>query len=209
MLQTQSVYPTTLALLKKLMQFEPLNQFTLVGGTALALYRGHRISVDLDLFTETPFDKEQLKEDLSVFFKDSNIEWRLESAQTIIAFIDDIKVDIIKYPYPKLKENVADGIRLISTGDISAMKVSAIAHRGSKKDFFDLYELLEIYSLEEILSFFSQKMPNSDTSYIIRSLTYFDDAEVQENPIMIKSYTWELVKEKIRQVVEQYVKSQL
>jgi len=82
MLQTQSVYPATLELLKKLMDFSPLATFNLVGGTALSLQFGHRISVDLDFFTEQPFDSFELKRNLEQAFGSENIVWQLEKDYT-------------------------------------------------------------------------------------------------------------------------------
>lgn len=101
---------------------------------------------------------------------------------------------------------IEDGVRMVSAKDIAAMKLVAIAQRGSKKDFFDLYELLERYSLETIFDFFRRKFPGQDPSYVIRSLTYFDDGELQADPIMLKDYSRQQVKDRMIQVVQDYMK---
>ena len=85
--------------------------------------------------------------------------------------------------------------------DNAAMKISAIEGRGSKKDFFDLYFLLQHYSLEEILDFFIQKYPQYSMFRVRMSLIYFEDAEKQENPKLFEDVDWETVKESIAEAV--------
>ncbi|GHW02230.1 hypothetical protein AGMMS50249_0160 [candidate division SR1 bacterium] len=186
-----------------------LDQFNLVGGTALALQFGHRISVDLDLFTEKDFDVVTLKQSLEKEFGGENIVWNLEKDYTLLLKINDIKVDILHYPYPLIDNLIIeDGIRLISPPDISAMKLSAIAKRGAKKDFFDMYELLkQKYSLSEMFTFYQEKFKNSELGFLFRSLLYFDDAEMQDDPIMLKSYTRKDVKKEITRQVSDFIKN--
>ena len=211
MLQTQSVYPATLELLKRLMAFEPLSKFNLVGGTALALQFGHRISFDLDFFLEVSFDSETLKRSIVEEFGDENITWQLEKDYTLLLKINDIKVDILYYPYELIDSVlVEDGIRMLSPKDIAAMKLSSVSKRGAKKDFFDIYELLQQqYSLKDMFGFYEQKFKNRELSFIARSLLYFNDAEADQDPIMIKKYTWSKVKNEIRKQVEKYVNDRL
>ncbi len=205
MLQTQSVYPATLALLKKLMSFAPLADFNLVGGTALALQFGHRISVDLDFFTENAFDVDDLKRKIIDEFGEEHIIWQLEKEYTLLLTINGIKVDILHYPYPLIDAVlVEDNIRMLSPKDISAMKLSAVSKRGAKKDFFDIYELLRHYSLVDMFSYYEEKFKNTALSFIARSLLYFDDAEIQEDPIMVKDYDWIQVKKEITRQVSRY-----
>jgi len=201
-----------LELLKKLMAFEPLNSFNLVGGTALALQFGHRISIDLDLFSFQPFETEKLKLSIEEFSENENysLEWTVVEDVTLIGTINGIKIDIIRYPYDLIDDVIVqENIRLLSTKDIAPMKLSAIAQRGSKKDFFDFYELLKIYSLDEMLGFYQEKIPHTDTTFLLRSLTYFDDAEIQEAPIMISNYNWEQVKKEITKKTKQYIEKRL
>lgn len=206
MLQTQSVYPATLELLKKLMDFSSLAAFNLVGGTALSLQFGHRISVDLDFFTEQPFDSFELKRNLEQAFGSENIVWQLEKDYTLLLTINGIKVDILHYPYPLIDDAIIeDNIRLLSPKDIAPMKLSAVSKRGAKKDFFDIYELLyQQYTLSEMFSFYKEKFQNNELSFIARSLLYFDDAELEEDPIMLKDYTWTQVKKVITKKVNKY-----
>ena len=98
--------------------------------------------------------------------------------------------------------NVIDGIRLVSKKDIAAMKLNAIAGRGSKKDFVDVYQLLNEFSLIEMLSFYIQKYPNGSEFMVLKSLLYFDDAEIEPDPIMLIPITWSQVKERIHYEVK-------
>ena len=85
------------------------------------------------------------------------------------------------------------------------MKLNAIAKRGAKKDFFDMYELLQRYSLSEMLAFYQEKFTQTDTTFLLRSLLYFDDAEEEIDPIMIKAYTRKEVKKEITKQVKNYL----
>ncbi len=160
MLQYRAVYPETLGLLKKIMTFESLQDFFLVGGTALALQLGHRISVDLDLFSNKNFYTNDILEELSKDFE-LNVVFRKKQNSLIVnarlknTDSDFVKIDFVKYPYPLIKEIITiDGLRLSAIEDIIATKLSAIANRGAKKDFFDIYELLKIYTLADMFNFF-------------------------------------------------------
>jgi predicted nucleotidyltransferase component of viral defense system len=90
-----------------------------------------------------------------------------------------------------------DNLRMISTKDIAAMKLNAIAGRGSKKDFIDLYFLLNEFSLEDILSFYIKKYRDGSTFMVQKSLTYFEDADLQLPPKMFIDFDWETCKQKI------------
>ena len=196
MLQLQTVEPNTLELLKSLMQKEYLNSFVLVGGTALALQLGNRKSIDLDMFSISDFSSNEI---LSSLLNDFQIVVNNQLSQTLISTIDQVKVDFIKFHYPYIRPFVEiENIRMASVEDIAAMKLDAITGRGSKKDFYDLYFLLHHYSIDELFSFYTEKYPHQTTFHVVRSLAYFDDAEIQPNPIVFdETITWEVVKEKI------------
>jgi len=136
LLQTRTVEPRTLALLKQLMSIPQVSPFYLVGGTALALQLGHRISIDLDLFTTESFDKVDLIETII-----DNFEVTIESEgkNMLITYINEIKVDFVKMSYPILFPTLhIEGVRMLDIQDIAPMKLKAIVQRGSKKDFFDI-----------------------------------------------------------------------
>jgi len=201
MLQSQTVESNTLELLKSLMQKEYLDSFVLVGGTALALQLGNRESIDLDLFSNTDFASNDL---LTSLLKDYQIVVNNQLPQTLITTINDVKVDFIKFHYPFIRPFlVIENIRMASLEDIATMKLDAITGRGSKKDFYDLFFLLQHYSIEELFSFYTEKYPHQTTFHVARSLTYFDDAEIQPNPIVFdKTITWEAVKQKIIRTIQ-------
>ena len=155
MLQTQTVDRSTLGLLKDLMDMPELKQFALVGGTNLSLRLGHRLSIDLDLFTNEPFNTEGLARALTTQFPNTTIASRSETM--LFAYINEVKIDMVLLPYPYIEPvEDYDGIRLVSLSDIVAMKMSAIARRGVKKDFWDVAELLDMYSLSEMIAFYKE-----------------------------------------------------
>jgi hypothetical protein len=124
MLQTQTVYPETLGFLKALMQEPLLNDFYLVGGTALSLQIGHRISVDIDLFTNEPFDSIFLAAELKQkynFKENQNRDYFIQGQ------MDGVKIDILKYPYKPLNPIVeVENVRMVVAADIASMKMAAI-----------------------------------------------------------------------------------
>lgn len=195
MLQTQTIRPELLELLKKIMSSAVFKDFNLVGGTSLALQIGHRFSIDIDMFGNSEIDEFLFIEELSTF---GNVVVLKKSKNIIILSIDGIKVDFVNYKYPLLQEiSIIENIRLVSDKDIAAMKLNAIAGRGSRKDFIDLYFLLKKYSLKEILSFYSTKYNDGSEFMVLKSLTYFEDAENEEIPQMFETINWNQIKNKI------------
>lgn len=204
MLQTQTVYPETLGVIKKLMQDTQLNQFYLVGGTALALQIGHRISVDIDLFTNEPFDSVILSAHLK---ENYGFVENLDRGYFLQGSINGIKVDLLKYPYkPAQGLLMLESIRMVDKADIASMKLSAITNRGRKRDFIDLFFLLNFYSLKQIITFYTQKF-NSETFMLLQSLVYFDDADGDIDLNMIIDVDWKNVKYKIKKEVQEYLQN--
>ena len=199
------VLPTgALTLLRRLMKEDFLAGARLVGGTALALQYGHRVSIDLDFFGQIPDDGESLREILRPY---GEVRVVKESAHIKIYTVDGLKVDFVDYNPRYLwvdEPIVEDGIRLASDKDIAAMKVLAIHGRGSKKDFIDLYFILQRYTMAEVLDFYRAKYPDHSDFAALRSLAYFDDADAQAPPKMLLPATWEEIKECIRQKVTEY-----
>ena len=184
-----------------------LDNFYLVGGTALSLYYGHRLSVDLDLFSTVDFQPETLLPVLEEKFPAFN--YNKHHAIVIFGFIGNVKVDLIKYHHhPMLNSYFSeDGVRLMSTEDIAAMKVAAILKRAVKKDFWDIAELLDHYTMDEIIVCYNKKFPNQQLLISIpQALTYFEEAEESEEPISLQGQTWKGVKKKIQQHVNAYLK---
>ena len=205
MLQLSTIDTTALELLKKLMCFDDFLNMRLVGGTALALQIGHRKSIDLDLFGDIDFDNVNTAK----VFADFNNTIILKRSKNINIFsIDDIKVDFVNYSYPWLqKPLLLDGIRLAGIEDIAAMKLAAITGRGSRKDFIDLYFLLQKYNLKEMLRFYRNKYFDGSEYLVLKSLTYFADAENDIEVEMIKDISWVKIKTYILDIVNLYNQS--
>lgn len=203
MLQTQTVEPRTLELLRKL-QSEPLmSSFNLVGGTALALRLGHRKSIDLDLFTNKDFDIVELREMLVEKYA---MKVAFERGQTLKGFIDGVMIDCIRFNYPHIKEpDIADGVRLESIPDIIAMKLDTISHNGTRiKDFIDIATLSSQYSLNEMLKFYLAKYPNANVLMPVKSLVYFGDINFNESVVMLNgAFDWERVTRRLMDMTEQ------
>lgn len=105
--------------------------------------------------------------------------------------VNNFKVDLVDYSYPLIAPiKKIDNLRLISKEDIAAMKLNAIADRGSKKDFIDLYFLLQYFSLEEMLKFYKAKYDDGNVFLVLKSLNYFEDAEEQITPKMFADFDW-------------------
>ncbi len=196
MLQYKTIHPVTLELLKDLMTEQICEDFFLVGGTATALHLGHRISIDLDLFSQKEFDAEKLKKHLAEKYNISSSTTATNTLSTFVNFKDtDIKVEFISYKYKLLKPiKIIDGIKLLELDDLIPMKLSAIAGRGSKKDFFDIYFLFNKYNLSKMLDLFKQKFETENLFHILKSLTFFDDADNDPEPNLLEKVNWDEVK---------------
>lgn len=202
MLQTQTVYPETLGVIKRLMQDKLLNDFYLVGGTALALQIGHRISVDIDLFTNSMFDSTTISAHLkeNYDFKES-----FDRGYFLQGNINGIKIDLLKYPYkPSEPLLEIETIRMVNCSDIASMKLAAITNRGRKRDFIDLYFLLTRFTLSEIIELYKAKY-KSEIFMLLQSLVYFEDAESDIDLNMIEPLNWDEVKSKIKSELEKYI----
>lgn len=171
-------------------------KFVLGGGTAIALQIGHRISVDLDLFTAAHFKPERLLARLQC--RDRCEVMSAASADTLLLMIDGIKVDMLGFFYPRTAETIVEGgIRLFDLPDLVPMKLGAICGRGARKDFYDIACLLERCSLQQMLAWYRAKHPNNELFPVLKSLVYFDDAEDQPEPHMLWPIAWGEVKERI------------
>ena len=120
--------------------------------------------------------------------------------------VDGVKVDFVNYPYSWLVDPVVeDGVILAGMDDIAPMKLYAAANRGKKKDFIDMAFLLERYALSDLLESYMRKFSASEYSYALRGLTYFDDAEDEQMPVMLAPMDWETVKRRVSTAVREYL----
>lgn len=203
MLQLETIHKETFALLESFMELDALNDFALAGGTGLALCLGHRVSIDLDFFTTKEFDTTALLEELGEQFTISNAAQSRNSLSLFVGYKGaEIKVDCIRHNYPLLDSiQHSEQMRLYSLKDIGAMKLNAIANRGFKKDFYDIHALLKQFSLKELLMFFEKKYQQMNTYSVVKSLVYFEDADIEPGPMSLVGLPWSVIKRDICGVV--------
>ena len=195
MLHYKSISTELLELLTRLMNEEEFKDFMLVGGTALALQIGHRISIDIDLFGTCEIDEILFLDKLNATGTTQILK---KSKNILICSVQGVKVDFVNYQYPLLDKPIElNNIRMAGLKDIAAMKLNAIAGRGSKKDFIDVFYLLPYFNLNEMLELYLQKYSDGSEFLVRKSLTYFDDADLEEMPYMFENISWDFIKEKI------------
>jgi predicted nucleotidyltransferase component of viral defense system len=203
MLYYTTIEPIALELLKQLLAIPYFSNLFLAGGTSLALQIGHRKSIDLDLFGTVEADDISIANSLKSF---GNIQLIKKTPNILIYIVNGIKVDIVNYSYPWIDAACKeDQLRLAGKKDIAAMKLAAITGRGSRKDFVDLYFLLQEFSLREMLSFYNQKYHDGSSFLVLKSLTYFDDAELDPQLIMLKKADWNKVKQSMVNSVDTFL----
>jgi hypothetical protein len=208
-MHSESINPETKRVLEKIAKSPIASEFYLAGGTALAIQLGHRESIDLDWFSEIEFLNSKVKEELSGVGK---FELTSEEEGTVHGTADDVKVSFLRYPYKLLFPLVSFfGINLADERDISAMKIDAVSSRGSKKDFIDIFFLLQKYSLDELFDFFEKKFPDIHYNklHVLKSLVYFETAEGEPMPKMLTEADWTKVKNEIMAKVNEFLKHQM
>lgn len=201
---TNILLTDTKKVLRGLKKTNIAQDFYLSGGTGLALQIGHRESQDLDFFSEKDFEAELLQEELA---KTGHLESIQLDKGTLNCFIDNVKIQFLHYPYKLLEEKIEwEGILVSSMLDIACTKLLTISSRGSKKDFIDLYFLLQIYSLTFLFEKLEEKYTNLnyDKLHILKSLIYFEDADEQPLPRMHKEVSWKIIKKEIKKAVKSF-----
>lgn len=182
-------------LLDRITRDEQFDRFYLVGGTSLALRIGHRMSVDIDLFTHEDFNTHLIGETLTHQYAAESLE---KEKNTVRAVIHDVKVDLIAHKYPLIEPiEIIGNIRIMGLKDIAAMKINAISNRGAKKDFWDYAALLDHFTTAEMLSFFEKKYPAANAWHAEKSLSFFDDSDKDPDPKDLSGQTWKEIKRRI------------
>ncbi|MHB8893746.1 MAG: nucleotidyl transferase AbiEii/AbiGii toxin family protein [Candidatus Geothermincolia bacterium] len=172
----------------------------LAGGTALAIYLGHRRSVDLDWFAPALDDPLAL----AARIRDAGlaIEVRNIAKGTLEGTVGGVRISFMEYRYPMLRKTTRwkeKGVALASLDDLAAMKLSAVAQRGSRKDFIDIYALgTKHRPLPGLLRCYSRKFGIAEPSHVLYGLAWFEDAERERMPRMIERWTWALMKADIQ-----------
>ena len=192
--RTETITAGMLEVLRALQERTVLEGAYLAGRTGLALRLGHRLSVDLDFFIGEALDEDML---LRRIQRISGIAGVQRAPQTLHLIIQGVKVSLLGYSYPLLfAAEKFESVPVADPRDIACMKIAAIASRGSKRDFVDLYAACRLYGLPEVLVLFRRKYAQVGYSglHIIKSLTYFADAEKDPMPHMLAPFDWRDVK---------------
>ena len=181
--------------------------FYLGGGTAVALHLGHRRSEDFDWFTPGRFP-----DPLSYAQKLRSHGLDLGDVQvapgTLHGAVQGIRVSFFAYLYPSLTTPIAwpeYAFAVASLDDLACMKLAAVAQRGSRKDFMDVYAIARRHKpLPDLLQLYQRKYSTTDVGHVLVSLAYFDDADEEPDLRMVWDITWEEVKNQIRRWVKEY-----
>ncbi|MFV0330182.1 MAG: nucleotidyl transferase AbiEii/AbiGii toxin family protein [Dysgonomonas sp.] len=213
-LHKETISDTLWSVLCKLMCIELLSSFRLVGGTSLSLQLGHRMSVDIDLFTDAAYgsiDFDAIDKKLEELFPFVEMQYKGNDSFGKSYYIgnnktDNVKVDLFytdTFIRPILE---IDNIRMATIEEIVAMKMEVIGQNGRKKDFWDIHELIEFVSLEEMFTLHSERYPYSHTKEDLKKkLIDFNYADQDFNPICLKGKYWELIREDIQELAKDLI----
>jgi hypothetical protein len=188
--------------LERTMQSPVFHQFRLVGGTSLSLQIGHRLSVDIDLFTESEYGSIQFNK-LDDFFRMhyDYVETNggpVGMGKSYFVGTDEqnaIKVDLYYTDHFIQPEIEVDGIRLATIEEVLAMKLDVIDRGGRKKDFWDIHAMINKYSLEDMLVLHQARYPYSHhPENIIANMVSFSEADDDFDPVCCRGELWELIK---------------
>jgi len=179
-----------------------LKDFYLAGGTGLALQLKHRLSLDLDFFTPKSIVVKDLIQKLK---KIGKLAVEKEAEQTLVCTFKGTRLSFMRYEYPCLFGlKKTNRLKVADLRDIGCMKIDAVSSRGTKRDFIDLYFILQKITLARTLNFYDKKYKklSSNLVHIKKSLVYFQDAEKDPMPKMFFPVPWEKVKDFFRKKVK-------
>jgi predicted nucleotidyltransferase component of viral defense system len=201
-LHYNTVTPLLKSILEKLMEAKEFNKFRLVGGTALSLYCGHRMSVDIDLFTEAEYgtiDFDGIEDYLVKQFTYVDFN-KLPVGMGKSYFVgydsqNAIKLDLY-YTEPFIDDVIeVDAIRMATIEEIIAMKIDVIQRTGRKKDYWDLHELKDQYNIKDMLSFHLKRYPYThNEKQILNNFVDFKEANDDFDPVCLRDKYWEFIK---------------
>jgi len=220
MLRKEAVSAPLLESLIVLMEMETIKTHRLVGGTALALQIGHRMSIDIDLFSDGKTDYDAVQEELYEKFGNKFIKGRTISSSLskgIAIYLNNVKTDILDWKARFIRPFILDEqIRLASKEDIIPMKFNTFLcspelARYEKKDFVDLANLMKEYSLEQMMQLYNEKYPNElmSSRLIIEGLQLSEMADKKVMPKMLNGETWEDTKKQIEESIASFVKKKI
>jgi predicted nucleotidyltransferase component of viral defense system len=194
-----------LDLIKELFTDDQFNNFLLVGGTALSLQIGHRISIDIDLFCDKPFDSTSTSSHLLMKYNAESIK-TLKNG--VFCFIQDIKVDVMSHQYPWIMKPVLqEGIRMASLEDISAMKLHAIVQSGSRlKDFVDVYHMLERISFRDMVNAYEKKYPDTNRTVVQNAILYHSDIKPATIDLIGQPLEFSIIASRLKESIQDQTK---
>lgn len=210
-LHFDTVSPLLQDVLEFLMQRPEMETFRLVGGTSLSLQLGHRISTDIDLFTDAAYGSidfdaiDCMLKNSFAYFQESSVSKVALGRPYFVgkSELEAVKLDIYytdKFLYEPLLIN---NIRVADRRDIVAMKLETIVQASRKKDFWDLHELMEHFNLREMVSFYKNRYPfGYHEDDIFKAILNISSADNDFDPICKKSKFWELIKFDMIEAVE-------
>lgn len=206
----ETISPTCFRLIQELSRQSFLNQFYLVGGTALSLQLGHRKSIDLDFFSQNEFEPMKWKSSVHALGEVESLELRRNN---LSCKINKTKLEFLYFAYPNHFPLVSwEGIKMLDPKDIALFKILAIIGRNRKKDIIDLYFIdKEVIDLQEIISLFFEKYEKGDISLLKQVETLFDDENVEKSdmPDMLKKVNWEEAYSMVKEKVSTAIRKQL
>ena len=190
--------PEAWSIVRRLVADGCLETWTLAGGTGLALQLGHRYSEDLDFFSSEAFETDALIGRLS---KVGPLSIQSRSSATLHAVLESLRVSFLGMEAPLVYPGTPyRGLTLADPRDVAVMKLVAIGGRGSRKDFVDLYFYLQAGgSLESTLALARRRFQRIDYNeyHLLKSLVYFEDAETEPLPRMLRKASWPAIKKRI------------
>jgi hypothetical protein len=211
-MHTEALSQAQVHLLEGLTTVGSVGDFYLAGGTAVALLQGHRRSIDFDFFREGSFDAQRLVRSLDRTF--GPVERLSSGEQTLYLRVAGVTMSFFQLPYPLLGPTTPTpwNFGIASSPDLAAMKLEAIAGRGSRKDFVDLFWLCRSgMSLSEVFGYFERKYPMDrvERYHRVRALTYFDDAEAEPMLDLLKPLAWSSVREYFTREAKRFLTTEL
>ncbi|MBX5464887.1 MAG: nucleotidyl transferase AbiEii/AbiGii toxin family protein [Clostridia bacterium] len=188
-LHTEILPPGALELLKRLKSLLPGGTM-LCGGTAVALYLGHRRSRDLDFLTGQPFDASLLAGELRGLCQEATVDSL--ASNTLHATLQGLKVSFIRQPGIELVAGATlEGVPVGDLDTLLALKLNAVAGRGSRRDFVDLYALCQTgLGVHDLLRLARTRLHGLNEAHLLRSLVYFKDAEREPMPELLAGWSW-------------------
>ncbi len=201
MLHLSTVEKETYAALTAIFSIPEIKEnFALAGGTSIALQLGHRTSIDLDIFTSKNFNPKELETIVSSH-PEIAFDFVNSNRTMLFGYVNKIKCDFVLEPSILLQPFIGyENVNYFHLQDIAAMKMHTICGRGKRKDFFDIYVLIENFGWPAMLEWFVKKYDDSQLYFLWRSITYFDDADEDVEITGLPPYTkkWEEIKEFIK-----------